>query len=278
MIRALLLICITAFAATAQAQTPKDAEPAQTDFLEDAKKYVMEFPRDRAKLTLNEKSLMNWTNPIRQQERGAIYVWTHEGRPLAIGSLFTYGYDGKIYTKHELHSLAPGPLRASYNGTLGWTPKEPGVEWTDFKGENAQQPGSTRTARLLQMRQLARNFRAELYDPKEQRTELRLAPRPLYDYSAPKAGVLDGVLLSFVVATDPEVLMLLEAYDEDRGGQRATGFRYGFARFHYWHVAAFDGDRKVWEATLDKSHEQNQLGDRENISKIYNSFHPTPRK
>ena len=109
---------------------------------------------------------------------------------------------------------------------------------------------------------------------KGEKTELRLAPRPLFEYSSPTAGVIDGAIFSFVVATDPEVLLLIEAFDENRDGKQTTGFRHAFARFHYWNVIAYDGDRRVWEVPLDKSHETNQIGHRENIGKTYNSFHP----
>lgn len=241
-------------------------------FVEKARQYVMESSRDKAKLKLNEKSLLNWTNPVRQQERGAIYVWTHEDRPLAIGSLFTYEHDSKVYTKHEFHSLSTGALRATFGGTTAWTPKEAGLQWRDFV--DAPAPRETHGNRSLQMRQLARSFRAELISPKEEKTELRLAPRPLWEYSAPKAGIIDGAIFSFVVATDPEVLLLIEAFEESRDGKNVTAFRHAFARFHYWHVVAYEGDKRVWEAPLDKSHEQNNLGDPANISKIYNSFHP----
>lgn len=87
-------------------------------FLEDAKKYVIESPGDRAKLVLHEKSLLNWTNSVRQQERGAVYVWLLDGRPLTIGSLFTYEINDKVYSKHEFHSLSTKPLKSSFDGKL----------------------------------------------------------------------------------------------------------------------------------------------------------------
>ena len=43
-------------------------EPARESgvpaFLEDAHKYVIESTKDKAKLKLNEKSLLNWTNSV----------------------------------------------------------------------------------------------------------------------------------------------------------------------------------------------------------------------
>ena len=193
---------------------------------------------------------------------------------MAIGSLFTYEYNEKVYAKHEFHSFAAGPLRSTFDGTLAWTPKGAGVEWRPFN--DSPPPGTTHTARLLQMRQLARPFRAELVSPKEDRTELRLISRPLIEYSSPKNGVIDGAIFSFAVATDPEVLLLIEAFEETLNGTKRTGFRHAFALFHYWNVAVYDGDKKVWDAPLDTTHESNPIGDKKNIEKSYNSYHPKP--
>ncbi len=247
-------------------------ENAPPNFLEDARKYVIQTVPEGTRLELNEKSLLNWTNPARQQERGATYVWMHKQRPYAIATMFSYVYNEKVSVKHEFHSLAPGPLRATFDGKLAWAPRQLGLVWKDVP--EAPEPAGTRVGRLLQMRQLARSFRAELTSPKNDHNDLRLAPRPLLEYSSPETGVSDGVILSFVLATDPEVLLLMESFDETRNPTRAAGFRYAFARFHYWDVAAFHGDDKIWQMPLDKSHENNNLGDAEGLSKIYNSFHP----
>lgn len=266
----LILLVLTARDVTAQ----NTEEKAPSDFLDDARKYVIQTASDGVRLELNEQSRLNWTNPIRQQERGATYVWTHRQRPYAIASLFTYVYNEKIYTKHEFHSLAPVPLKSTFDGKVAWAPSQAGVTWKEFAEPPAM--AGTRVARLLQMRQLARQFRAELTSPKNERTELRLAPRPLVEYSSPETGVSDGVIFSFVVATDPEVLLLMETFDEPRKQGRTTGFRYAFARFHYWDVAAYLGDNEVWHASLDRTQESNNLGSRESLGKIYNSFHPYP--
>ena len=96
---ALMLILAASVNSSAQdtKKATSDSDPIeQSKFLDEAKKYIIESPSDRAKLVLNEKSLLNWTNPVRQQERGAVYVWSLDERPYAIGSLFTYEYE-KIF-------------------------------------------------------------------------------------------------------------------------------------------------------------------------------------
>jgi hypothetical protein len=120
------------------------------------------------------------------------------------------------------------------------------------------------------MRQLARPFRVKLVDPKDKVTELRLAPRPLFDYSAPRAGVTDGAIFSYLVATDPEAILLVEAFDE--AGK--TGFRYAFARFHFWRLTATLDDRTVWDAEPDLAMIGNPFGNPATIKRVYNSFVP----
>ncbi len=89
---ALILMLVVSRLLVAQdtADDTKNTKPTPQPFIEDARKYVIQSTRDAVKLHLLEKSLFNWTNPVRQQERGAIYVWLQDGRPLVIGSLFTY--------------------------------------------------------------------------------------------------------------------------------------------------------------------------------------------
>ena len=120
------------------------------------------------------------------------------------------------------------------------------------------------------MRQLARRFKVTLIDPRDKSTELRPAPRPLLEYSAPKSGVTDGVILSYVVATDPEAILLIEAFDE----QGATSFRYAFARFHFWRLTASDGERTVWDVEYDPSMSGNTFANPATFKRVYNSFHP----
>jgi hypothetical protein len=109
-----------------------------------------------------------------------------------------------------------------------------------------------------------------LIDPRETSTELRLVPRPLFEYSAPGTGVTDGAIFSYVIATDPEAILLVEAFDE----KGKTGFRYAFARFHFWKLSATLGDKVVWEAEHDQSMLNNPFARPETMKKVYNSFLP----
>jgi hypothetical protein len=265
------LVCLPVLLAIVAAKTlPAEEAEVASPFIEDARDYQIHLDSSTGPLLkLNEKSLLDWTNPVRQQERGAVYIWQQDGRPQVIGSLFTYEMNEYTFFKHEMLSLSTKPMIAKFGERLAWSPKTAGIEWKQFPKSPA--PAANHTGRLLQMRQLARPFRAELVSPTGEKTELRLTPRPLYEYSSPAAGVVDGAIFSFTVATDPEVLLLIEATAD-----RQAGYRYAFAPFHYWELNVYNGDEKVWLSDLDRTHERNNLGDPLNIPKPYNSFHAKP--
>lgn len=250
-------------------ELPSSAENTElADLLASARKYELRTTKPEAALKLREPPVLNFTNPERNQERGSVFVWLQEGRPAAIGQFFCFNVMERRMTKHALHSLVSVPLEAKFNDALAWAPEQPGIVWKSL--DDAPNVGLNRTSRLLQMRQLARRFKVQLIDPKDKPTELRLAPRPLFEYSVPNAGVTDGVIFSYVVATDPEAILLVETFDE-RG---QTGFRYAFARFHFWRLTATDGDRIVWDVEHDPTMNGNRFGNPVNVKKVYNSFHP----
>lgn len=245
--------------------------PENTELVEllaAARKYELRTTKPNAPLKLREPPVLNFTNPERNQERGSVLVWLQDGRPAVIGQFFCFNSRDQRVTKHAFHSLVSMPLEAKIDDVVAWSPQDAGIEWKPFA--NAPPVGPNRTNRLLQMRQLARQFRVTLMESEKSSTELRLAPRPLFEYSAPNAGATDGVILSFVVATDPEAILLIEAFDEK--GQ--TGFRYAFARFHFRRLTASLDDQTVWDVEYDASMMRNSRGNPATIKKVYNSFYP----
>lgn len=251
------------------AQEPVDIEKNELDdLLKSARNYEIQMKKPDVLLKLREPPVLNFTNPERNQERGSVFVWMQDSRPAVIGQFFCFNSPSGRLTKHAVHSLVQVPLEAKANEIVAWAPDQAGIEWKSLT--DAPEVGNSRVNRLLQMRQLARRFELTLISPQDKKTELRLAPRPLFEYSAPKSGVTDGVILSYVVATDPEAILLLEAFDE----QGQTGFRYAFARFHFWKLTATDGDHLVWEVAHDPTMSGNRIANPETFKKVYNSFHP----
>ncbi len=248
------------------AQEMPDAKQLQKSFVRTAKLYAI--TKNSKPLRLEPTPILNWTNPERFSEQGAVFVWYEGKQPAAVGTFFTYVYDGQLRAKHELQSVASGPLRATFNGKLAWTPAQAGVQWT--KIDVGRPPGASRPANLAQMRSIARQFMAKMTDPEGEITDLRLLPRPLIRYASEEEGIPDGSVFSFAVATDPEALLLIRAVDDGTG----PVWQYAFARFNNFRLEAFLGQKRVWSVAYDQGMMMNRLGDQEHFKKTYNSFHP----
>ena len=91
---------------------------------------------------------------------------------------------------------------------------------------DAPAPAASKPRRLTQMRQLARRFQAGKLRESQEPDMQRLLPQPIYRYQNMEAKVVDGAVFTFVEATDPEALVLLEAVSDADGGQ----WRYAVAR------------------------------------------------
>ena len=271
---AVWILCLGGLSApgVAQEKQPEkaDAKPpgVLAEFLDDAKNYTIRIVKPDTALKLHEKSVLDFTNPERKQDGSSVFVWLDEGRPAVIGRIFQYQMSGRSVKKHSLHSLVPVELEAKFGDKLAWTPDKPGIEWKAVPDVPAV--AATQKERLAQLRQLAKPFKVNLTDRKEKVTELRLAPQPVYEYSAPKAGVTDGAIFTFLVGNEPQAILLVEAFDE----KGKTGFRYAFARFNFQKMAAKLGDKTVWEVEYDPLMSGNKIGNPEAMKQVYNSFFP----
>jgi hypothetical protein len=76
-------------------------------------------------------------------------------------------------------------------------------------------PAGSASARLVQMRQIARDFKAYMFA--DSTWELRLLTQPLMRYGDEKRDVIDGALFAYVwtKGTDPEFILLLECRRDD---------------------------------------------------------------
>src|SRR5215471_3879288 len=162
---ACLLVALVSIAAAADDEPGIDGTAELADLLASAREYKLRLTNSDKALAFREPSVLNFTNPERNQERGSVFVWMHDDRPAAIGQFFRFTIRGTRLTKHALHSLSSEPLEARFGEVVAWAPDKPGIEWKVFSDIPA--PGPTRTSRLLQMRQLARRFKLTLISPRD---------------------------------------------------------------------------------------------------------------
>jgi hypothetical protein len=237
----LVLVCCAGFSVTGWCQEKATNVDALEKFEQIADDYhlAVDSSAEERELKREAKPLQRWTNPVRDSNQGVTLLWTDNGRPQAIACLYSYGADG-LSIDHEFQSLATEPLRATYQGKRVWEP-QPAMKWKIVPA--ADQPADKATARLIQMRSIARRFDA-LVDQKQDPHELRLLPQPLYRYAAADDGIRDGALLAFVQATDPELLLLLEARQTEKGDQ----WHYALARVTDLALKVKLDEDEVWSA------------------------------
>jgi hypothetical protein len=191
-------------------------------------------------LELNEQPALKWSNTYEATVFGSVHFWIREGRPAAIASLYKF-FTTKDEFSAELHSLAEGPLIARKKEAIVWQPAEPGIEFRPAPDVNA--PAATAVGRLSQMRDIARSFSTELTTviDKTEHT-LRLLPQPLLRYAGKDGKVTDGAVFAYARATDPDVILLLEA----RRHGDAERWEYALARMNVGTLKATYREREVW--------------------------------
>ncbi len=198
----------------------------------EAYSLAVESAPDR-KLELKKEPIFAWVNAARGDTQGVVFLWLRDGRPAALGNIFSHPHPRLAgrQIRHELHALDPEKLLVKRDGLNQWKP-EAGLERKELP--DAGMPAAAPAARLVQMRRLAQEFTGHSIDYEGKRWELRLLPAPLYRYPAAKSGVVDGALFALMsgAGTDPEVLLVVEA-KEDGGKLR---WEYACGRFSDWEL------------------------------------------
>jgi hypothetical protein len=177
-------------------------------------------------------------------EEGAIFLWTGEyGRPVAAIQVFQIknAQEPQGLWIHEFTSLAPTTLTAVRSGQTWWAPTTPGLEYKPLPG--APKPAESVTQRARQMRALAEGFRASDDFGGKGWSELRLLPSPISRYGESGTKLVDGALFAFVLGTDPEVFLLLEARPVKQGLQ----WEYALAPMTVFAVKGTYQGKAVWE-------------------------------
>lgn len=210
---------------------------------------VEEARNDPVPLTLVREPMQTWTNPIRgDTQHGTVHLWTNSGRPSVIGSVWS-ALDAKDRSRrnicYEFHSLSQAPVSARLADKSWWSPREPGVNWLPIA--DVPQPGASRAIRLRQMRDFAHELKAEIVAGEaDKNTELRLLPQQLYRYPDQTEGVIDGAIFAFVMATDPELFVVIEQRRDETSGNPV--WMLAPARFTGESLRLSRGKQILWES------------------------------
>lgn len=250
------LVLLLAAANGEPASAASDEKPAASSQVETEAAETAQFARDeagrwelfsegtkRSKLELHPEPLLRWSNPAVGRVYGSVFVWTAGGRPVALASFYRW-FSPYTQRTAEFVSLSAEPLSAERLHRKLWAPPAGKVSYQPVPG--APVPDESGKKRLAQMRSLAREFVPELIDRRviDEGTEqqLRLLDQPVYKYGPGDAGLLEGGLFAFVVGTDPEVLLVIEAREKDAGRQ----WHYALARMNRDAMRVRHKDHEVW--------------------------------
>jgi hypothetical protein len=260
-IRATGLAIVLLIGAVASGQEP----PVNSELIDAALKLTQDaagrysFETNAGEAKLHPDPLLRWSNPAAGEIHGNVFLWSVNGRPAVIGSLFKW-FTPHTHMSHELHSLAETPVTGIYQGRAVWRTREAGVRFAPLA--DAPPPAASAAQRLLQMRRLAREFAVTKEARDGDRQELRLLTQPIHRYRSPESAVLDGGMFVFVQGTDPELFLLLEA----RGPQDAAQWMYAAARMNSVSFRLRRRDREVWAVEIMP------WGDVGSHAQVYTSF------
>src|SRR5262245_25688718 len=184
-------------------------------------------------LKMEAEPVLRWPNPTRDVPDGATFVWTRDGRPLAIGCVWRFRGLGFAF-----HSLAQEPVQATRGGKEVWKCDRRGMTLEPFA--DAPVPAKTAATRAAQIRDLARRFDCRLAGRGNE--DLRLLTRPVYVCDLNGDKLPDLALFAFVQGTDPEVILLLETVDTAKGQE----WRFALTRRSMVALEAELDGKKVW--------------------------------
>jgi hypothetical protein len=195
----------------------------------------------QANIELREKPILKWSNPTEGALFGSVVLWTVDGRPEVVASIYRW-YTEKKEFHAEFKSLSTHRLRTTRDKSPAWDSGEPDIQFHVL--ENDSPPADTAGRRTQQMRDIARRFAADLVHPRKGRNVLRLLPQPVYRYEKLPGELLDGALFAFVQGTDPEVFLLIEAEKADRGAR----WRYAASRMNMFELHLSLDNKETWSA------------------------------
>lgn len=237
------LLAVPAFAQDEPAASSSQIEALRA-YLEESVGWYELHPAEGEE-PLEPHIALRWDNQVRGQGSavGLTVLWADDVRPHAIVAIFPWS--GLIM--HECDLLArEAKLIARRDGRVVWQPQEVGLEFKPVP--DAPPPAASPTRRRLQLKQLASQFEATMLGWKaddSDRQELRMLPQWLYRYGREGSDCLDGALFAYVMGTDPEAVLLLEAY---RTGNGEYQWQYAFVRRTSGALEArWKGD-VVWQA------------------------------
>jgi len=193
---------------------------------------------------LIETPLLRWINPQEKVVDGVLVAFTTGGRPEVLAQLALYSEKNVM---QEFQTTARQQVEMSRGGRVLWHPEG---ELTFQKLESVPAPGTSPAIRLAQLRSIAEGF--QVFDDfgwsEKVRQPLRLLRQPIYRYQDAREQVIDGALFTFVLGTDPEANVFIEACQSGQGSY----WRYAFRPMTIYQIQAYRNEELLWTSPETK--------------------------
>lgn len=197
-----------------------------------------------------DEPVLYHTQSVRGDQIGAVFLWIDkEKRPVAICDSVVAPEeeaDGKHYFQQEFLCLCEDPIFATLNkGRRNWITRESSVDWKQIPLMDATP--KTQALMVIQAKRRLGDFEAYGIDwrNEDQRRNLRLLPKPIYQYSLEResAEKVVGAVFAFCLAVDPEIIVTVEARTKDG----VTNWYQSFASFSDMSLAVKREGKVIWD-------------------------------
>ena len=206
------------------------------------------------KALLHATPLMKYTDVPRQIEMATLWIWEHDGQPVALGKVEAYRRKDGTKWLYCFASASTGLVDGKWPDGRRFEAQKPGVEWAVL---DATAPKDTTAARVRHMKELFGRFTATVRDDVLKTSdELRPLARPLHEYSSTRHGVAHGVLCGFAAnGTNPDVIVALEALSGEGKNDPPKSWRYAVlgmtTRSAPWLDAFMEARHRVQRAAVE---------------------------
>jgi hypothetical protein len=212
-----LLVGLHALAAVAQEAGSTDPANDAAEHLKAARANIaiisIQDVESGSEIECVEDAVFSYTEPVRGNVYGTLWVWGREGRPAAVLELIRQGKPKSDLCQDWFcfHATTDRPIKLTAPSGQVWTPRSSDLKFQSLP--NAPVPADNPKTRLRQMKEFVRQFSAHEFFTSG-RVELRPLPLPVHRYGDREHGLVDGAIFLFAEGTHPEATLFLEAVQQ----------------------------------------------------------------
>jgi hypothetical protein len=230
-----------------QALEPEDAKLKKlaADSRARAERIEVSVGEPSRKPELHPDPLIQYTDPPRAIEIATLWIWQEGGHPVALVKVEAHRQPEGAKWLYCFTPFSTEPVGGKWPTDQLFKSSRSGLNWTTLKDPA---PNDKAAERLRQMKGLFARFSASTTDEvAKQSYQLRALAKPLHEYTAPKQGVVQGILCGFVAnGTNPDVVVALEAVRPPDKPDATLTWRYGVVGMTAFGVKVKLDDQEVY--------------------------------